>query len=256
MQQIINDLSYQIETSGAGERQALLLHYFGGSGAMWAEVMRRVPGVRCVAPDLAGFGGSAQPAEPYTVDQHAADMQALAEQLVLNSFALVGHSMGGKIAMALAALQPPGLRELILVAPSPPTPEPIAEKDRRRLLNAFGDHDALAAQINGITATALPANLQQQAIEEQLLAAEATWRAWLEDGSREDISAQLSQITVPVTILIGERDESITADLVAKAIIPFLTGTTARISVIADAGHLLPYETPQPIADALTDERG
>ena len=255
MQRIINDIPYAIETSGAGERQALLLHYFGGSGASWHEVMSRVPGIACFAPSLAGFGATPAPNVDYTVDQYAADIRTMIDTLELTDFALVGHSMGGKIALALAALQPAGLRELILVAPSPPTLEPMTEADRKRLLAAHGDSGAIAAQIEQIVGVGLAENLRAQAVAENINVAASAWRWWLEAGSREDISAQLAAINVPVTMLVGERDPVIAPGLITAQMTPYLPGTTSKITVLPDVGHLLPYEAPQAIADALTDER-
>lgn len=251
MQLTLNSSAYTIETSGAGERQALLLHYFGGSGSTWSAVMRRVPELRCFAPSLAGFGETQLAVDALSIDQHAADMAALIEALGLSDFTLVGHSMGGKIALALAALQPRGLRNLLLVAPSPPSPEPMPDADRARLLAAYGDATALAAQIQRITGAGLAEELRAQALGEQLRASATAWRWWLEAGSREDISARLGAITVPVAILVGEHDPIISPTLITAQLMPYLSGTTATLAVLPAVGHLLPYEAPQAVADAL-----
>lgn len=63
--------------------------------------------------------------------------------------------MGGKIALSFAAMQPSGLTSLVLVAPSPPTPEPMTDIERMQLLNAFGDKCALETSVNNITAQPL-----------------------------------------------------------------------------------------------------
>lgn len=251
----INGLRYNVETSGTGEWQALFLHYFAGRGTTWHETMQRVPTIRCYAPDLAGFGATSTPEAAYTVDQHAADLVELVTQLELDNFALVGHSMGGKIAMALAALQPTGLRELILIAPSPPTPEPMSEQARQKLVAAYGDRAAIERHINEVVGNPLPANLLHQAVDENLHASAPAWRGWLEKGSREDISDRIGQITVPVTIIGGERDTAIPPEVNTTEITPRLAATSARVSVLPGIGHLIPYEHPQAIADALSDAR-
>ena len=94
-------------------------------------------GWRCLAPDLRGFGESPAPGEGwahYTVDAMADDLHGLLGRLSLGRFIVVGHSMGGKVALALAARQPAGMAGLALLAPSPPTPEPMEPAERARLL--------------------------------------------------------------------------------------------------------------------------
>ena len=97
---------------GSSGRPALVfLHYFGGSGRTWEPVMDALvaAGWRCLAPDLRGFGESTAPGEDwthYTVDTMADDIHGLIGRLGLERFIVVGHSMGGKVALALAARQP------------------------------------------------------------------------------------------------------------------------------------------------------
>ncbi|MBA3659529.1 MAG: alpha/beta hydrolase, partial [Gemmatimonadales bacterium] len=111
----------------------VFLHYFGGSSREWAGVMDQLDGEhRCIAPDLRGFGQSGAPETGYTVRDYADDVAALVERFELTRFHLVGHSMGGKVALAFAARRPPGLEGVVLLAPSPPTPEPIGAAERAR----------------------------------------------------------------------------------------------------------------------------
>ncbi len=75
---------------------------------------------------------------------------------------------------------------------------------------------------------------------------EAAWRAWLTDGSREDISEVLGEIRVPVTILSGSDDRTIPAEVLSSDIAERLTD--ARLEIIAGAGHLLPVEASEEVA--------
>jgi len=98
----------------------LLLHYFGGSARSWNALAARLgPKRRCVAPDMRGFGAN-HPGGPYALGDYADDAAALATGL--GPFLLVGHSMGAKVAVALAARRPPGLVGVVLVAPFPALP--------------------------------------------------------------------------------------------------------------------------------------
>jgi thioesterase domain-containing protein len=88
---------------------------------------------------LRGFGASESLPENYAIKDYADDVADLIRALEIENYALIGHSMGGKIALALAARRPKGLRSLILLAPSPPTPEPIKEETRGKLLASHGN---------------------------------------------------------------------------------------------------------------------
>ena len=235
---------------GSTDRPALVfLHYFGGSGRTWKPVMDALAaaGWRCLAPDLRGFGESPAPGEDwthYTVDAMADDILGLIGRLRLERYIVVGHSMGGKVALALASRQPAGMAGLALVSPSPPTPEAMKDAERARLLAGYGDVDAVKKTLHKITARPLSDSLLETTIADNLRASAPAWRAWLEHGSREDISARMSQVKVPVRVVVGAKDQAITGDLVTREILARINETVARPQSMPDVGHLLPLEAP------------
>ena len=235
---------------GAAGRPALVfLHYFGGSGRTWEPVMDALAaaGWRCVAPDLRGFGESPAPGEDwtrYTVDTMAGDILGLIGELRLERFVVIGHSMGGKVALALAARQPAGLAGIALISPSPPTPEPMEDAERARLLAGYGDADAIKKTLRKITACPLRESLFDAAVADNLRASAPAWRAWLEHGSREDISAVVPHVKSPVRVAVGAKDQAITGDLVTREILARINGTEALLKTVPDVGHLLPLEAP------------
>ena len=110
-----------IHTLSAGPAEAtpvVFVHGNGSSATFWEETMLALPdGYRGVALDLRGYGDT----EPLPVDatlglgDMVADLHALAEALGLDRFHLVGHSMGGGIAMKYAIAHPERLQSLTLV---------------------------------------------------------------------------------------------------------------------------------------------
>jgi pimeloyl-ACP methyl ester carboxylesterase len=231
----------------------VFLHYFGGSSQSWQEVIENlVADFHCVAPDMRGFGASDSMPENFAVKDYADDVAELISVLTIENYALVGHSMGGKIALSFAARLPRGLRSLILLAPSPPTPEPMQETEREKLLNARGNRCVAAKTICKAAGGRLSAEVFARAIDDNLRSSEAAWRAWLEQGSREDISAEIEKINVPILIAAGEADENITADLLTREIVRRVSD--ARLTVVEKAKHLLPLEVPDRIADLIRDE--
>jgi pimeloyl-ACP methyl ester carboxylesterase len=200
-------------------------------------------GYDCKAPDVPGFGGTPSPLVP-TLDVYADWLIAIAGS---DPWVAVGHSMGGKIALAAAARRPSRLTALILLAASPPTPEPISDSDRAAMLNAFGNRRLVRKQLAG-TGSRLPPEMLKVAIDDELRVAEAAWRWWLNTGSRDDISGATAGIGVPVLVVAGDSD-----DAMDPSVAPEITHSLCRaeLNIIVDAGHLLPLERPQALADLI-----
>ena len=237
------------EDQGAGSPALVFLHYFAGSLRSWAHVSGRLANTcRCLRVDLPGFGRSASlPA--YSVHAVAHEVARLIADLRLDSYVLIGHSMGGKIALSCAAAGLPGLAGLVLVAPSPPSPEPMDEKERNRLLVTHGDRESAEQTLRTITRRPIPQEDATICIEDNLLTSPEAWRWWLAQGSREDITAQARQVACPVLVLGGSDDPVIAPSVIADEIMPRLADAS-RVE-IAGAGHLLPLEAVQEVGDAI-----
>ncbi|MDB5710411.1 MAG: hypothetical protein JWL96_2481 [Sphingomonas bacterium] len=92
------------ERGGKGDALLVLIHGLATTARVWAPMLeqapRRWPG-RWIAPDLRGHGGSA-PGASYAASDYAADIAGLIERSGASSVTLLGHSMGGVIALTLA----------------------------------------------------------------------------------------------------------------------------------------------------------
>jgi pimeloyl-ACP methyl ester carboxylesterase len=250
---ILNVLEAGVENYNKSRPSLVFLHYFGGSSQAWTEVIDQLAAdYHCVAPDLQGFGASGEKDESYDFDCYIDDAPALISSLRLEHFVLVGHSMGGKIALALAARQPAGLQSLVLLAASPPTPEPMPETERERLLTGYGKLSVAKTTVRKTIAETLPKEIFERAVNDNLRSSEPAWRAWLEAGSREDISAAVEQINIPVLVAAGEKDETITAELLEREIVSKIK--TASLVVVPAVKHLLPLEAPQAVADIIDEQ--
>ncbi|MGI9090986.1 MAG: alpha/beta fold hydrolase [Gemmatimonadaceae bacterium] len=232
---------------GSGEPALVFLHYFAGSSRAWNAVIDRMQSThRCVAPDLRGFGNSSAPESGYAVCNYADDVEELVRSLGLESYILVGHSMGGKFAMAMAARRPLNLRALVLVDPSPPTPEPMSRSDREHLLASHGDRGAMVKLIQKITVRPLSEAVFETAVDDNLRSSRAAWCAWLEHGSREDISGRIPNVCVPALVIRGAEDPVMQHDMLEREVVGRIKD--ARMVQIPDVGHLSPMEAPEAVA--------
>ena len=99
--------------SGTGPA-LLLLHGWGATKELMAPVAQRLTGYRTVIPDLPGFGSTAMPPQAWGVEEYAAWVLALLDRLGIERAHVVGHSNGGRIAIALAAAHPERVSRLVL----------------------------------------------------------------------------------------------------------------------------------------------
>lgn len=247
---VVNGVRLNVRSAGAGEPALVLLHYYGGSSRTWHLVMQRLAGEnRCIAPDLRGWGDSEAPASGYAVEDMAEDMAQLVGAMGVKRYVLAGHSMGGKVAQALASRYPAGLESLALVAPSPPTPEPMSDGDRARLAAGWADPQAARETLRRITALPLPIAEWDMAVEDAARCSQAAWLAWLNEGSREDIAARVSQINVPTEVLAGGADPVMRTAMLEREVVGRIAG--ARLTIAPGTGHLSPLEAPDAVADFL-----
>jgi len=140
----------------ASGRTVLLLHGKNFSGAYWERTARALSarGHRVVVPDQVGFGKSSKPVPfQYTLHAMAAHTRALLEALGVERAAVVGHSMGGMVAVRFALLAPERTERLVLV-------NPIGLEDWKRLV-PYQPVDALFEAERKATPQSVRASMQE-----------------------------------------------------------------------------------------------
>jgi pimeloyl-ACP methyl ester carboxylesterase len=137
---------------GSGE-PVVLLHQTPRSWDEYRDVLPLLgPHVRAIAMDTLGFGASARPAEPWTVELFAAGVLDLCDALDLDRFAVVGHHTGAVIAVEVAAAAPGRVRGLVLSG------MPYVDADRRRRVATRPPIDHVVPAADGSHLTRLWAN--------------------------------------------------------------------------------------------------
>ena len=248
-------MSLAVQVDEGNEPAFVLMHFLGGSGREWDEVVAILnPRHKTLRIDLPGFGGSAEETG-YTVAEMADAVDAAIAQAGLKQYFLVGHSMGGKVAMVLARraqeTMDAALRGLVLVAPSPPGPEPMTEEKRGSMIALLGAHhdDDLVRARSYITKNEsrdLPKNIEERAAREVLRMNRTAWVAWLTHGSKEDWADQVGVLGLPALVIAGAKDQSLGPKAQTEVTLPHLRN--GRMVTLEGCSHLIPMERPDELA--------
>lgn len=200
-------------------------------------------GRRMLLVDLLGSGFSDRPeAFGYTIDDHARSVVALVDALALPQVDLFGHSMGGAVMIAAAAILGLRLGQLIV---GEPNLDPGGGQFSRGIAaipeaeyRATGQ-DAIvrAAQADGNDIWA--ASLARSAA----YAVQRTARSLVE-GSDPTWRSILASLAVPRTLIIGERS-------LPYADAQGLPEAGIEIAIVPQAGHSIPWENPAGLAAAI-----
>jgi pimeloyl-ACP methyl ester carboxylesterase len=268
-------LRVHYRVAGEGDITLVLLHGNFGSWRWWEPVLERLPaGYRAYAPDLRGCGDSERPGFGHNIEVLAADVQAFAASLNLGALHLVGHSLGGAVALQ-AALQYADLaRSLLLVAPPPADGTSLAPQGDSfshwtsrlfdvnrdasvvnlgasyRVLRHLGAHrpvlrralkrlaPTLSYDDAFITRVSDAARMAPQAVVGHLQALDA----W-------NIEADLSRIGLPSLILGGAQDVLISPQSLARLAHAL---PRSRLVIWPDVGHSPQLEQPERFVQLLT----
>ncbi len=242
-----------------------MLPFLAATGHQWAGVASRLTGdARCVTIDLPGFGDS-HAQTGFSVAEMAEAVAAVVRQHAPRAWALAGHSMGAKVSCAVARMAEDGapglagLARIVLVAGSPPCPEPMDEAGRADMLGWFqGDAEArrLKARdyVAGNASAPLDPTVLDQAAGDVARMNRDAWVAWLDRGSREDWAERIGVLNTPALILAGSADAALGPDAQARHMAPHFA--RHRLEVLEGAGHLLPLERPAEVARLIAEHLG
>ena len=132
-----------------------------------------------------------------------------------------------------------------MLAPSPPTPEPMTDGDRKAFLESHHSREAALATIRKIIGKPLTPEQTERFVADQMRASDAAWATWIQQGSREVIGSRAADIRVPVRMLSGDADGAIPLDVVRREVGEWLN---APHTVLPGVGHLLNYEAAEAVA--------
>jgi pimeloyl-ACP methyl ester carboxylesterase len=257
-----NGINLYYELHGNGQ-PLVLIPGLGYDGWMWH---RMIPGLaehfQVISIDNRGSGQSDKPAGPYTASLLAADVVGLLDDFDLSKAHVMGHSMGGFVAQALAVDYPDRLDRLILSATNFGGPRhiPIAPEAMAVLTDLSGDPlERLRRGIAISCAPGFPENNPEfveywVGYRSQHPIDPAGYQAQLGIGlallaEATSFEHKLAGVRAPTLILFGEHDRVVpsgNADLLADKL------PDATVHILPDAGHFFPFETPEAANAAIT----
>ncbi len=222
----------------------ILLHGWGVSSDSLGAVARALDGrFRVLAIDLPGFGWSAAPLTAWGTREYAAHIDAFMENAVLPPASVLGHSFGGRVALALAAWYPHRVRDLVLVASAGIRPRrgpgyylktgAVKLVKRCVSLPVFGRVGPRIA--SGLSGWVGSSDYQRA----------GHMRTTLVKIVNEDLRDLLSSVRAPALIIWGDRDREVprsSMEIMARRI------RGARLEVLEGAGHFPYIDMPDRFA--------
>jgi naphthoate synthase len=243
---------------GAGEA-IVLLHGFTGSAASLEELADALAAdFQVVSIDLLGHGRSDAPGDAarYGMAACVGDVIAVLDALGVRSAHLLGYSMGGRVALALAVAHPERIAAALVIGASAGLADPVARADRRRADESLADAieaDGVERFVERWTAQPLFATqarlsgTSREALRAQRLANRAAGLAGslrgLGTGAQPSLHEALRPCPVPLLFLAGEEDakfRALAAELAASAL-------NAQHALVPAAGHAAQLENPHAV---------
>lgn len=223
----------------------LLIHGAGSDHLCWPGEIRRLPGERTLALDLPGHGRSSGLSEQ-SVSRYAEQVLKFLDVLGVYRAVLVGHSLGGAIALWTALKHPKRTPAAGLIASG------ACFKVPSGLLESLSSAVTLPAALNLLQSHLFGKRASKSLVEKTMSSfkkarpsqLQSDWKA----AANFDLCEQLSGIHVPVWIAVGEED-SLTPPAMGHYLARHLP--KGQLFKVAEAGHMLMLEQPQKVGEEL-----
>ena len=246
-------------------RALLMLHGYAATAEMWSEVASDLSReFRVIALDMRGYGQSDRADDmDYTRSAQLEDLEAFIDSLGLRSVTLVGHSMGGALAICYAAEHPEVVTALVAIEAVPEVLRSGIEGIRRLLMTgeSFSSVDQAMEAFRALQPYAVNEQLERRVMS--VLRADASGRlVWDFDeafrdpqirppepdpGQRRlsDLWDSADRIQCPTMIIRGQDTDMLTPEAIQR-LHRRIPGS--RVSLIEDAGHQVPTDQPGALA--------
>ena len=257
---------------GQGRQTLLFLHGLGSNYKGWRKLADALSGkYRCIAMDFPGYGASSKGNFPISMKFFANTVLELVEHLQLKNLTLVGHSMGGQVAMAAVLQRPELFEKLVLIAPA--GFETFNHTGHQWLRNIYN-----------------PMVLKGMSMEQTIANFEANFYQFPSDARfmiddrlsmmqtdafdyyckliprcaaamlDEPVFPRLKEIKLPTLILFGQNDQLIPNKMVNPTLTTRMVGEIgasqiagSQLTMLYNCGHFMQWECAERIAGAIRE---
>ena len=246
-------LSYSIHRGGGSEQEhppLILIHGAGGSRLDWPPELRRLDGEWVYGLDLPGHGRSQGEGEQ-SVDRYVERVSNWMEAVSLERAVLVGHSMGGAIALKMALDVPTRAEGLVLVGTGGRL------RVNQMIIELTANHETFSRAVDQIIAWAFspsaPPRLVELARARMVETRPEVLHGDLLVCNRYDVPDRLGEIKVPAQVICGV-DDMLTPLKFGR----FLAEAIPESSLVAidGAGHMVTLERPGDVARVVKEFMG
>ena len=236
---------------GGGPLTLLLVHPLGADGAFWQEVQGLLADrYRTIAYDRRGSGQSPAPTRPWTLDDHARDLDVLCDSLGLEAVVPIGVAAGAMVAARFSASHPHRVRGLILSNPMLAMTDAANEvlaargrKGREEGMAALAE-DVIAAAFQGLDQQSRREFYRQRFVLNDPVAYELTHLGMQSASILDD----LRRIKVPTAVVSGVHDPMVTLEMAREAASLL---SDSYFQEIPEASHLPPVQNPEGFVRAV-----
>jgi branched-chain amino acid transport system permease protein len=230
-----HDFAMHYKITGTGPEIIILIHGNIASTRWWDKYLACLPhGYRAIAMDLRGCGRSGRPHSGYTIDQFAADIQFLVEGLELKKFHLLGHSMGGQIALYYALQHPQLVQTLTLLDSVPATGLALDDTARAAFDLLMTDKAVLQQAVDACMQYSSDREFALSACDDAFRCAPNIFKDNPGTMHQTVLLEQAGSITAPILIIHGREDLIIPLATMASTIQAM---PSAQVVIFDNCGH-------------------
>ncbi len=225
----------------------ILIHGAGGNHLSWPAEVRRLPGQRIFALDLPGHGKS-EGIGRQLIDDYAQSLRTFYDAVGISKAVLVGHSMGGAVALAFTLRYPRRVLGLGMLGSAARLR--VSEDLLEVAANPATYQTAIQMVVDWSFAPSVDAALKQLVAQRMSETRSAVFYGDLLACNAFDLTDKVKRVQVPALVMCGGLDR-----MIPLRYSEYLAGQmpNARLQTLFEAGHMLMMEQPAAVSMALLD---